>query len=111
MRHSNLSKALAAFFGTGMFLVCLSVNAASGYMAFLDPTQTTVETGDAASYMRVGRDWPPFHPVNPATNGIAQPTQQQKSKIKTWRTTTHLMFEFEIPDITMSATGGSTSTL
>ena len=89
--------------GIVLALTSLAADAATGYMSFLN-TPNTVETGDAASYMQVGRDCN-ASPCAVGAMGIAQPTLQQKSRITTSRTSTHLVLQFDIPDITSGPPG------
>lgn len=105
MNVYTLRKTLFAVLCAGIASACADARAATGYVALLDGTPTIVKTGEAASYMRVGRDW-----SDGATNpsGTAKPTKLQVSTITSWSDNTALHFKFEIPDWTTKQADGST---
>src|SRR5437764_14744709 len=103
MKTCTLMKTWVVVLWIGLLMTHSMANAALGYMAFLQngPMGTTVVTGDAASYMRAGRDWDGMSVMG----GVAMPTLLQESNITTWRDVGVLHFKFEIPDRTTTTNG------
>lgn len=97
---------LSAAISTVIMLSMTSTYAATGYMSFLS-TPVPVNTGDAASYMQVGRDWD----SSTINGGIASPNKMQVSTITTSKIGGKLKLEFKIPDRTMVNTNPATATL
>lgn len=78
---------------------------AGGALAFLS-TETTVSSGDAASWMNPYADCP-TQPCQVAANNVALPTQTAPVEVTTQKAGGYLVFRFKIPDRTHATAAGA----